>query len=132
MLKRFFLFVLILSLLWPAACFSQETMRVALFPFDITSKKDLSYLQTEIPKLIQTRLSAINIDTVKMESPTDGSEAALRKASLEKKCTHAISGHLTWEGNQFHIAAFLMETSGKPARRSSKTGRRHPECACSP
>ncbi len=112
MLKRFFLFILILSMFWPGAAFSEEAPRVALFPFTITSETNLSYLQTEIPKMIKTRFAQASIATELFDAPVGGDETAMRTAALSKACTHALWGTLVREGDKFKISAYLMETKG--------------------
>lgn len=95
----------------PATGFSQEPIRVALFPFEIVSEKDLSYLQLEIPKILDTRFSAADIATEIIDAPADLDEETLRKTSMGNNCTHAIWGRLVWEADQFRLSAFLLETS---------------------
>jgi len=109
--RRFFLFTLILSMLMPVAGMSQETPKVALFPFDITSQTDLSYLRGQIPKMMEARFSEARIATELFKDPA-GDEAAMRAAALSKGCTHVLWGTLVMEEGRFTLSAFLTETSG--------------------
>ena len=72
--------------------FSQESLRVALFPFEIVSEKDLSYLQLEIPKIIKSRFEAADIAAEILDAPVDFNQETLRNTSIGNKCTHAIWG----------------------------------------
>ena len=42
--------------LFPPCVYSQSTKKVAVLPFRINAQEDLSYLSTEIPKLIKDDL----------------------------------------------------------------------------
>jgi len=124
MLKRFFLIMLTMALMLPAAGFAQEaqTPRVALFPFDVTSETDLSYLEAEIPKMIEARFAEVDIATELFETPA-GDEAAMRAAALSRGCTHVLWGSLALEGGRFTLTAYLMETTGfTPPRGFTREG----------
>ena len=98
-------------------------MRVALFPFEIVSEKGLSYLQQVIPKIVNSRFAAAEIATEILDTPVDFKEETLRKISIGNDCTHAIWGKLVWEADQFHLSAFLMETTVMgPPRAFTATG----------
>ena len=106
-MRRFFLYILTIFLVLPQAGwsqflsstdFSRDPIRVALFPFEVISEKDLSYLQLEIPKIIEARFATADIATELIETAPDQDEETLRNISLGEKCTHAIRGRLVWEG----------------------------------
>ncbi len=84
---------------------------MALFPFEIVSEKDLSYLQQEIPKIIKSRFEGVEIPTEILDAPVDSSEESLRNAAIGNTCTHALWGKLVWEGDRFTLSASLMETA---------------------
>ena len=121
-MKRFLLFILALSFFRPSAGVSQETMRVALFPFSVTSERDFSYLGSEIQNMMDTRFSAANMATELLDAPA-GDTAALRTSALASGCSHAVWGSLVWDADQFRLSAFLMETSGyTPPREFTASG----------
>jgi outer membrane protein insertion porin family len=101
----------VLSLLLPAAGWTQEAPRVALFPFEIASETDLSYLQGEIPNMIEARFSEADIISELFET-AGGDEAAMRTAALSRGCSHVLWGALVLEETRFTLSAFLMETTG--------------------
>ncbi len=84
---------------------------MALFPFEIVSEKELSYLQQEIPKIIKSRFEGVEIPTEILDAPVDSSEESLRNAAIGNTCTHALWGKLVWEGDRFTLSASLMETA---------------------
>jgi outer membrane protein insertion porin family len=57
MLKRGWLICIALICLFPPCAYSQNAKRVAVLPFRINAQEDLSYLTTEIPKLIKDNLT---------------------------------------------------------------------------
>ena len=56
MLKRGWLVCIALICLFPPCVYSQSAKKVAVLPFRINAHEDLSYLSTEIPKLIKDDL----------------------------------------------------------------------------
>ena len=103
--------MLLLYFIWPVAGYSQQASRVGLFPFSVTSETNLSYLQGEIPDMIEGRFSQVNIATEVFDT-TPGDEGAIRSAALSRDCTHALWGTLVMEAGHFTLSAFLMETAG--------------------
>jgi len=118
-MRRIFLFILVLFSLWPHIGFAQNDYRVMVLPFDVHAQKDLSYLQTEISKMVQNQLSGIDVTVVEpttlsaddlLQITADADR--LRKLAGENQATHVIWGNLKWEAEQFRLTAFLLETEG--------------------
>ena len=58
MLKRYCLIIILLVGYFPAAAYSNDLITVTVLPFQVYAQEDLSYLQTEIPRLINQYLKA--------------------------------------------------------------------------
>lgn len=102
-----FVLIVLVAILCPpgARC---ET-RVMVLPFEVNALQDLTYLETEIPKIIAGNLAAEGALIV--EAPlrsvlTD--PAQIREIGTEYAVDHIIWGSLTWIDQQFSIDARVL------------------------
>jgi len=98
---------------FPAAG-SETRAKVTIIPFRINAQAQYSYLQKEIVKVIQDRLSQEGVEVVSEKglagADTAATTKAVRNLSVQNGSTHAVWGSLTQAGQRFSIDARLMET----------------------
>ena len=98
----------------PALGFSQEPV-VLVLPFEVQGKKDLSYLQTEIPVIVQKELKNVGLETLGPEAlsitgpiASDSDVKTVQTLAKEAKATHAVWGVLEWQGDKFEMLSYLL------------------------
>ncbi len=116
MIIRWWLVCILLMGLIPAGAYSQPAKKVAVLPFQINSLEDLSYLSTEIPRLIKTDLQRegawiVEPDPADLKgwtgSPGDARNA--RQIGLKEGLDLVAWGSLTRIGDQFSIDIKIVE-----------------------
>ncbi|WP_419663914.1 outer membrane protein assembly factor BamA [Desulfosarcina variabilis] len=126
MLRRYtvILSILYFVVLQGTATAALSTVRVLVLPFTIHADQDLSYLKTDIPKVIGEHLESegavlleIN-DAQKNEVATQSSNVdALRQMGLDVGADSVIWGSMTRIGNHISLDTNLVETmGGKPVQ----------------
>ena len=116
MIKRWWLVWFLLVGLIPSGAYSQPARKVAVLPFQINSLEDLSYLSTEIPRLIKTELRQEGVLIVEPD-PADlinwtGTQADSRKArriGIKEGLDLVVWGSLTRIGDQFSLDIKAIE-----------------------
>jgi outer membrane protein insertion porin family len=113
-LKRFLLIMLSLIIFRPALGLSQEPL-VLVLPFDVQAQKDLFYLQTDIPVIIQKGLKNVGLETVGPEVlsitgpiSSDSDLKTVQTLAKEAKATHVVWGVLEWVGEKFELVSHLL------------------------
>jgi outer membrane protein insertion porin family len=108
--------VLFLSACWLTGVVSaQQTVRVVILPFKINAQEDLSYLQKDIPQVIQTQLEqegarVLVIDQESLDARDMQTENMddIRVIAGETGTDFIIWGSLTWIGQNFSLDAMLL------------------------
>ncbi|MDY0378817.1 MAG: POTRA domain-containing protein, partial [Desulfobacterales bacterium] len=120
MIRRFWLLIAAAGCLLANSVFALETVQVAVFPFQVYSLEDFSYLKTEIPRQIQKHLKDEGAEILESEGPEAVSgedEAAgisrIRNSALEIGADYAVWGSLTWIGRRFSLDVKLMSPFGE-------------------
>ena len=113
-MKRFLLIILSLMIFQPALGLSQE-LKVFVLPFDVVAQKDMAYLQTEIPVIIQRGLKNVGLETTGPEAlsitgpvSSDSDLKTLKDLALQAGATHVVWGILKWEGDAFEIVSRML------------------------
>ena len=121
MLRFFFVsFVVLFIFFFPDSAYSQKDIRVVVLPFEIVSEDEgLSYLQTEISKIISDHLKkdgAVVIDiagVADLISAVEDKEVdTIRDLGLKADAAQVIWGSMSWEEQKFSIAAKMVESFG--------------------
>jgi outer membrane protein insertion porin family len=101
---------------------AQQSVSVALLPFEIYAQEDFAYLQTQIPEVLKTHLeqegaSVLLLDQATRSMLDEGADpvAAIRDYGLRVGINYMLWGSLTWLGQQFSLDAKLLASS--PASR---------------
>ena len=119
MLKRLFLRMIILLPLFMlnSAYAAEEAVKVIVLPFNIHALAELSYLVTEIPRVIGKHLkndgatlleATIDPDGLKQIMPKG--EAGIRDFGMRNGADHVIWGSVTWIGEKFSLDAKIIRT----------------------
>ncbi len=116
MIKRWWLVCILLVGMIPVGAYSQPDKKVAILPFQINSLEDLSYLATEIPKLIKTDLQQegaliVEPDRADLKGWT-GTQLEARNArriGLKAGLDLVVWGSLTRIGDQFSLDIQVIE-----------------------
>ncbi len=120
MYKYFSLFLIAILSFYPSIAFPQSKIRVVVFPFEIHSMKDFSYMETEISDVIKRHLKqdgAIILDPDfdtdisfwgKMESIDE-----IRSFGVMNGADYIVYGSLTRIGQKFSIDVNMMESFGE-------------------
>ena len=118
--QYFSLFLLAILCFYPSIAFPQSKIRVVVFPFEIHSMKDLSYMKTEISGVIKRHLKqdgAIILDPDfdtdisfwgKMESIDE-----IRSFGVKSGADYIVYGSLTRIGKKFSIDVNMIESFGE-------------------
>lgn len=126
MRRRFaaILFILFLMVLQGTAMAALSTVRVLVLPFTIHADQDLSYLKTDIPKVIGEHLQSEGAVLLEISDAQQSESAAitsdidaLRKLGLDAGADSVIWGSMTRIGNNISLDTNLLETMGsKPVQ----------------
>jgi outer membrane protein insertion porin family len=120
MYKYFSLFLIAILSFYPSIAFPQSKIRVVVFPFEIHSMKDFSYMETEISDVIKRHLKqdgAIILDPDfdtdisfwgKMESIDE-----IRSFGVMSGADYIVYGSLTRIGQKFSIDVNMIESFGE-------------------
>jgi outer membrane protein insertion porin family len=130
MVRRYFVALFLLFFLVPHGAFALDTVHVLVLPFAIHADQDLSYLQTDIPKVIGEHLQSEGAVLVDKEGspqidaagvPSDVN--ALREMGLNAGADSVIWGSMTRIGNQISLDTSMLETHGsKPVQSVYEAG----------
>ena len=120
MLRRYLLLLVLLSLFRVAgAAAANETVRVLVMPIEIHASQDLSYLERDIPKVIQEYLAPEGAAFVEsQEDPVEGIAGAsadieaIRRTGLSAGADYVIWGSMTRLGNTISLDIRMAETVG--------------------
>ncbi|MDX9787244.1 MAG: outer membrane protein assembly factor BamA [Desulfobacterales bacterium] len=119
MIRRLSIFWTIWMLVWAGTALSAESVRVMSLPFDVRSQRDMSYLSTEIPRIIQENLAAEGADIVAApEIPAGNLQRlfddvkSIRQLAGRSNANYVIWGRLVFEGNSFKLIARLAAVPG--------------------
>lgn len=116
MLKRFFLTIIVLTCFLTRPACPQQSVRVVILPFEINAREDLSYMQNEIPGVIQRQLKdkgAIVPDTgaAAADLIPRGKQAnmeEIRRIGIQAGADYVVWGSLTWIGKKFSLDAKMI------------------------
>lgn len=116
MLKRGWLVWFALICLFPPCAYSQNAKKVAVLPFQINAQEDLSYLATEIPKLIKDNLKREGAVIVELEpadilawTDTLTEEQDAKRIGLKQGLDFIVWGSLTRIGQSLSLDAKVIE-----------------------
>ncbi len=84
--------------------------QIALFPFEINSEKNLSFLEKGIFEMLSAKIKAEKLAIVKIEQENVLKIDDILRIAKEKNVKYAISGSLIIFGNTLNISAFLYDT----------------------
>ncbi len=111
------LLIIAIILLLPAGVYSLETVRVLVLPFEIHSQKELSYLKTEIPRVLKNHFKQNGAIAIETDSIPDfslenqpKSVAGMRNLGIKTGADYVVWGSLTWLGQKFSIDANMIES----------------------
>ena len=130
MVRRYFVALFLLFFLVPHGAFALDTVHVLVLPFAIHADQDLSYLQTDIPKVIGEHLQSEGAVLVDKEGSPQIDAAgvasdvnALREMGLNAGADSVIWGSMTRIGNQISLDTSMLETHGsKPVQSVYEAG----------
>jgi len=117
MIRRLILLTILIGYVIPATVHALEAVRVVILPFETHSVKDLSYMKTEIPRIIKKHLKQ---EGAAVEDPdlapdfawgklTDGIEG-IRNLGVRSGVDYVVWGSLTWIGDQFSLDAKMIKS----------------------
>ncbi|MDX2446956.1 MAG: outer membrane protein assembly factor BamA, partial [Desulfobacterales bacterium] len=116
MLKRGWLVCIALICLFPPCAYSQGAKKVAVLPFRINSQEDLSYLSTEIPKLIKDDLKREGAEILEPDlvdivawKNTLTEEQDAKRIGLKQGLDFVVWGSLTRIGQNISLDVKLIE-----------------------
>jgi outer membrane protein insertion porin family len=116
MLKRGWLVCIVLICLFPPCVYSQSAKKVAVLPFRINAHEDLSYLSTEIPKLIKEDLKGegaviVEPDPVDIAAwaNTHTEELDAKRIGLKQGLDFIVWGSLTRIGQKISLDVKVIE-----------------------
>jgi outer membrane protein insertion porin family len=104
MLRRIAWLVLIILIVIAPVCYARGETRVMVLPFEVNALQDLTYLQSEVPKIIVKNLAAEG--AVIVEPPIQSvltDPVQIREMGIEYGVDSIIWGSLTWIDQQFSI-----------------------------
>jgi outer membrane protein insertion porin family len=123
MLKRCLLLLFFSLILMVNAAAQENEIRVLVLPFEIHASQNLSYLQQDIPKVIEEQLALEGALFVEPDETgaavfpaTPSDIMGLRRAGLDAGADSVIWGSMTRIGNNISLDMNMVETVGeKPA-----------------
>ncbi len=108
--------VLLVCGVLPKVGAAQERVRVLVWPFEIFAQRDLGYLKTRIPEVIQNHLreeGAVIVEPAQsLESAKTPSPERVREVGIENRADYVILGSLTWVGKKFSLDARMIDPYG--------------------
>lgn len=111
--------IMLLPFFMPNRTDAEEQVKVIVLPFSIHALAELSYLTTEIPKVIGDHLKQdgaklldTTIDPEGAKQMILGGEARIRNFGIESGADHVIWGSLTWIGGKFSLDAKAIAARG--------------------
>lgn len=108
--------VLLVCGVLPKVGAAQERVRVLVWPFEIFAQKDLGYLKSRIPEVIQNHLreeGAVIVEPAQsLESAETPSPERVREVGIENRADYVILGSLTWVGKKFSLDARMIDPYG--------------------
>jgi outer membrane protein insertion porin family len=119
MVRRLLLAVLVLILFVAPAVSAADTVSVLVLPFEVHASQDLSYLERDIPNVIQEHLEtegavivALAPDRSPAASRIPDNLDALKQVGLDAGADHVIWGSLTRIGNSISLDISMVQTVG--------------------
>ena len=107
--------VLVLSLI-PAN--GQQQVNVVILPFEIFAKKELSYLQSDLPAALKRSLEQAGARTLLLDTVSEpdwrqrvSNLEEIKKLGQQTGAEYIIWGTLTWIGQQFSLDLKLFEST---------------------
>jgi len=119
MLFRLRLLIIALLCFLPTTGYALEKVRVVILPFEIHAREELSYMKTEVPKVIKEHLKregAVVLEpdiTVSSREQKAETLDGIRYFGIEKGADYVIWGSLTWIGKKFSLDAKMIESFGE-------------------
>jgi len=120
MTKRTLLILSVILLVMPSMAIRAQDIQVVVLPFDIHSLADLTYLKTEIPKLIRGQLKSEG--AVILNPPVEADLAwrdklkgisGIRNMGAQFGADYVIWGSMTRIGQRFSLDAKMLESFGE-------------------
>ena len=119
MVRRLLLAVLLLILFFAPAVSTADTVSVLVLPFEVHASQDLSYLERDIPNVIQEHLEtegavivALDPDRSTAASRIPDNVDTIRQVGLNAGADHVIWGSLTRIGNSISLDINMAQTVG--------------------
>ncbi|MGD9175581.1 MAG: hypothetical protein PVF29_15570, partial [Desulfobacterales bacterium] len=102
---------------------AQQPPNVVILPFEIFSKDDLTYLQSEIPSALKNSLEQAGARILLIDPISEpewekriGSIEEIQSLSIQTGSDHVIWGSLTWIGQQFSLDLKWYDAASKRPR----------------
>ena len=118
-MRRLLLAVLLLTLVSAPTVSAAETVNVLVLPFEVHASQDLSYLEQDIPNVIQEHLEAegavfvaLDPDRTPSAVVTPANVETVRQMGLDAGADHVIWGSLTRIGNSISLDIKMVQTVG--------------------
>jgi outer membrane protein insertion porin family len=116
MIKRVWLLCVAIICLFPPCIYAQSDKKVAVLPFRINAQEDLSYLSTEIPKLIKNDLKREGAQIVEQDpadvtawATTDTEAADAKRMGVKQGLDFIVWGSLTRIGEKLSLDVKVIE-----------------------
>ena len=120
MTKRILMALSVMLLLMQSMTILAQDIQVMVLPFDVHSLEDLTYLKTEIPKLISNQLKS---EGAVILNPTVAADLAwrdklkgiaeIRRTGVQFGADYVIWGSMTRIGKRFSLDAKMLESYGE-------------------
>ena len=81
--------------------------KIAVFPFEINSEKNMSFLQKGISDMLYSRLSTVKPEIILIKRSNASNRDDMLTLAKEKNATFAVSGSVVIFGNTVNTTAFL-------------------------
>ena len=95
----------------------QQQVNVVILPFEIFAKKELSYLQSDLPAALKTSLEQAGARALLLDAVSEpewrqrvSNLEEIKKLSQQTGAEYIIWGTLTWIGQQFSLDLKLFES----------------------
>lgn len=130
MLKRLRLLIAFVVCFSANVAQSAEDVKVVVLPFEIRASKELGYLESEIPKVIETQLEQEGVNLLETGVVPDAlfkddiqRADAMRRIGVDSGADYVIWGSLTLMGQRLILEAKVVESLGfEPADTLTKEG----------
>lgn len=120
MLRHLYFFIIAIMCCFPTAVFSSQSVRVVVLPFEIHSLEEISYLKTEIPRVIKKHLKQEGAIILELDIKDDSllkkrvqSTAGIRNIGIQTGADFVVCGSLTWIGKKFSMDAKVIDSYGE-------------------